>query len=54
MFTNLHFHRIRVNLAHILSSIFPLDAPDVEGPCVIVIVGDAQPRIVRDYMLVNR
>lgn len=50
----LHFHWVSVNLAHILSSVLPLHPPNVERPSVVVVVCDAQPRVVRDHVLVDR
>lgn len=50
----LHFHWVSVNLAHILSSVLPLHPPNVERPRVVVVVRDAQSRVVRNHVLVDR
>lgn len=39
-------------MAHILSSVLSLDASNVKRPGIVVIVCDAQPRVVRDHVLV--
>lgn len=49
----LHFHRVSVDLAHVLSPVLSLHAPDIERPRVVIVVCDAQPRIVRDDVLMN-
>lgn len=50
---HLHFHRICVHLAHVLSPVFSLHTSYVERPRVIVVMSHTQPRIVRDNMLVD-
>lgn len=50
----LHFHRIRVHLAHVLAAVLHLHALDHQRPCVLVAVRHRQPVIVRNHVLVDR
>lgn len=50
----LHFHRVRVHLAHVLASVLHLDASDHQGPGIKVAVRHRQPVIVRYHVLVDR
>lgn len=50
----LHFHRVRVHLAHVLATVLHLHALDHQRPCVLVAVRHRQPVIVRNHVLVDR
>lgn len=52
--TYLHFHGVRINLAHVLSSVFPFHPANVQSPRVVVVVCNAQARIVCYHVFVNR
>lgn len=54
VYTNLTFHRIRVDLAHVLSPVLLLDVVDVQVPRGHVVVCDSYPRVVSDDVVVDR
>lgn len=53
LFTHLTFHRISVNLTHVLTPILFLNIFDVEIPGAMVIVRNRNSRVVRDNVIVN-
>lgn len=51
--TYLTLHRVCVNLAHVLPSVFFLHALYVEVPRGVVAVRNRHPRVMRNHVLVN-
>lgn len=46
-------HRVRVDLTHVISSILPLHTPNVQRPRIHIIVGDTEPGVVGNDVLVD-